>query len=244
MIPSILSDASTLWNLIAFRDYKGDHGERLNQFYAQQGQDYDSFRERLLMGRKQLIEALPIRAGGTLLDMGGGTGRSLEWLGERLADLSSATIVDLCEPLLRVARQRIASRGWENVQAVRGDVSTYGGSPESVDSIIFSYSLTMIPNWVEAVEHAFELLRPGGSIGVADFYVSRKWPDHGMTRHSSFTRAFWPNWFSHSNVFLNPAHLDLLRKRFRTVRFEENRAIVPYLGGLSVPYYLFIGTKA
>ncbi len=243
MIHALLSDATTLWNLVIPRRYTGGHAERLRAFYAPQGESYDNFRERLLVGRGQMLEALPIQAGGKVLDMGGGTGRSVEWLEDRLDDLSSVTVVDLCEPLLNVARQRIATRGWTNVQAVCADVTRYNAPAESIDAIAFSYSLTMIPNWVEALERAYDLLKPGGSIGVVDFYVSRKWPEPGMRRHSSAARLVWPAWFSHSNVFLNPAHIDLLRTRFRTVRFEENMATVPYLLGLKVPYYLFIGTK-
>ena len=52
-----------------------------------------------------------------------------------------------------------------------------------MDVVTFSYSLTMIPDWFLAVDHAWRLLRPGGTIGVVDFYVSRKHPDPGWRRH-------------------------------------------------------------
>ena len=49
--------------------------------------------------------------------------------------------------------------------------------PEApVDVVTFSYSLTMIPDWFAAIENALRMLRPGGQIGVVDFYVSRKYP--------------------------------------------------------------------
>ena len=35
----------------------------------------------------------------------------------------------------------------------------------------------MIPDWFAAVDHAWRLLRPGGTIGVVDFYVGRKHPE-------------------------------------------------------------------
>lgn len=240
---SIISELRTVWQLIAPRTYQDDHTSRMETFYAGQESGYDRFRERLLLGRDDLMKTLPIPPSGTLIDMGGGTGRNIEWLEERLPELQAVTIVDLCEPLLRIARRRITKLNWWNVSAVLGDAATFPVPRGSVDAISFSYSLTMIPNWIDAVEHAYELLRPGGSIGVVDFYVSHKWPNIRSRRHSRFTRWFWPAWFSHSNVFPNPAHLALLQKRFKTVRLDERFARVPYLCGLKAPYYLFIGTK-
>ena len=40
------------------------------------------------------------------------------------------------------------------------------------DVVTFSYSLTMIPDWVRALEQAWALLKPGGTIGIVDFYVA------------------------------------------------------------------------
>jgi S-adenosylmethionine-diacylgycerolhomoserine-N-methlytransferase len=244
MMARVLADISTLWQLARPAPSSSSLSERLNSFYQPQSGRYDTFRERLLRGRRELINSLPLPMGGHLIDMGGGTGKSIEWLGPRLYDLSSVTVVDLCEPLLRVARRRVATFGWENVKLVRADVASYRPPEGPVDAIIFSYSLCMIPNWIDALEHAYELLRPGGHIGVVDFYVSRKWAHGNMASHSALTRFFWPMWFSHTNVFLNPAHLDLLQRRFTSVRLMEARAPLPYLCGLSVPYYIFVGQKA
>lgn len=189
------------------------------------------------------MEALPIRPGGCLVDCGGGTGRNIEWLEPRLSLLRSVTIVDLCPDLLEVAKRRIRENAWSNVRAECKDVTTYPAAKDSVDVMTFSYSLTMIPNWVDAIEHAYSLLAPGGIIGVTDFYVSAKWPAEELVRHSSLARFLWPAWFSHSNVFLNPGHLQLLRRRFKILHFKECTARVPYLFGLRVPYYILIGSK-
>jgi S-adenosylmethionine-diacylgycerolhomoserine-N-methlytransferase len=35
--------------------------------------------------------------------------------------------------------------------------------------IYFSYVLSMIPDWQPAVERAWELLAPGGTLGIVDF---------------------------------------------------------------------------
>jgi S-adenosylmethionine-diacylgycerolhomoserine-N-methlytransferase len=102
----------------------------------------------------------------------------------------------------------------------------------------------MIPSWFQAIDRAYELLRPGGMIGVTDFYISRKWPAPDMKRHSAFQRCFWPYWFGQDNVFVSPDHVPYLQSRFRTVRLEERLGKVPYLFGLKAPYYIFLGRKA
>jgi S-adenosylmethionine-diacylgycerolhomoserine-N-methlytransferase len=174
--------------------------------------------------------------------MGGGTGANLEFLSTRLQTLQQATIVDLCPSLLEAARRRIEQSGWSNVRTALADVTTYEDAAP-VDAVTFSYSLTMIPDWFRALQRAAALLRPGGVLGVVDFYVSRKWPAAGMRRHSGFQRFFWPTWFALDNVFPCSDHLPWLQAHFQTVRCEERCGKVPYLPGLKAPYYIFIGRK-
>jgi S-adenosylmethionine-diacylgycerolhomoserine-N-methlytransferase len=165
------------------------------------------------------------------------------FLGERLARLHSLRIIDLCPSLLATADERIRNNGWANVQTTLADATAYEPPDGPVDVVTFSYSLTMIPNWFQALERAYAALKPGGVIGVVDFYVSRKWPMPDMRRHSNFQRFFWPTWFGHDNVFPSPDHLPWLQSRFQTVKREERLGQVPYLM-LKAPYYIFLGRKA
>jgi S-adenosylmethionine-diacylgycerolhomoserine-N-methlytransferase len=101
----------------------------------------------------------------------------------------------------------------------------------------------MIPDWFAAIDNALQMLKPGGLIGVVDFYVSRKHPDEGLKRHGWSTRSFWPIWFSNDNVYPSSEHLPYLRHRFESQWLSENRAKVPYLPLVRTPYYQFIGQK-
>jgi S-adenosylmethionine-diacylgycerolhomoserine-N-methlytransferase len=240
---SLVSDLRILYRLTCTRVRGNSHQERLEAFYRHQAADYDDFRKRLLHGREEMMRALEIPAGGTLLDMGGGTGANIEQLAERLPNLGRVTIVDLCPSLLETARTRIAERGWANVDTALADVTTFWPEGGAVDAITFSYSLTMIPDWFRSLEQATRLLKPGGRIGVVDFYVSRKWPAPGLRRHGGFTRAFWPAWFGMDNVFPSPDHLPWLQSRFETIRLDERAGRVPYMLRMKAPYYLFLGRK-
>ena len=219
-----------------------DAPARLRAFYEPQARDYDGFRERLLHGRRRLIEALPFPAGGVWIDLGGGTGRNLEFAGERLDTLSQVYVVDLASPLLAQARARAAARGWRNVTLLEADVSALQLPEGCADVVTLSYSLTMMTDWLSAVEVAARLLKPGGLIGVVDFYVSR--PGAAPLRqHRMFSRHFWPAWFRRSHVWLNPEHLPYLTHRFTGVMIEERLGSVPYMAGLRVPHYIFIGRR-
>lgn len=239
----ITSDLRTLYHLAFTRTRGKDHQARLEAFYRNQADGYDNFRKRLLHGREEMMRALEVPQGARLLDLGGGTGSNIEHLKDRIGSFEKVTVVDLCPSLLEAARKRIEANGWGNVDAVLADVTTYEPPGGPVDLITFSYSLTMIPDWFRALERAYSLLKPGGMIGVVDFYVARKWAAEGMKRHSALRRWFWRSWFASDNVFLSPDHLPWLTSHFQTVKLEERLGGVPYMLGLKAPYYIFLGRK-
>jgi S-adenosylmethionine-diacylgycerolhomoserine-N-methlytransferase len=220
-----------------------NHAERMEEFYNHQAGAYDDFRRRLLHGREELYQKLPTPPGGVWIEMGGGTASNLEYLGERIRGLSSVTVVDLAPSLLKVASERAAAKGWTNVQTVEADVTTFSPGGAGADVVTFSYSLTMIPDWFAAMDQAIALLKPGGVLGVVDFFVSRKYPADGRSRHSWFTRNFWPVWFGTDNVHPSADHIPYLTRRLETVVLDERSGKVPYVPFVRAPYYLFVGRK-
>jgi len=220
----------------------GSHAENLQGFYGAQAGDYDRFRERLLHGRAELITRLRLvlpRAA-HVVELGGGTGRNLEFFDTALEDIAQFDLVDLCPALLERARDRLAR--YPQVRVIEADATSFRpGQP--VDCVYFSYSLTMIPDWRGALFNALAMLKPGGLLGVVDFYHSAAQPDAGLARHGAFTRHFWRRWFAHDGVRLDPEHLSALRAHLLEHELIESRAAVPYLPGLRVPYYVFLGRK-
>ena len=237
------SDLKILYHL-ALKPVRGkDHAARMENFYSGQAEAYDDFRKRLLKGRQELWNLIDPPAGGTWVDMGGGTGANLDYFGDRLSVLSKVYVLDLSHSLLDVAKKRTAERGWSNVETVEADATTFQPPGGLVDVVTFSYSLTMIPDWFAAIENARAMLRPGGILGVVDFYVSRKYPRDGLARHGWLTRTFWPTWFGFDNVFPSADHVPFLHRNFEPLHFEEHRGKVPYIPLMRMPYYLFVGRK-
>lgn len=93
-------------------------------------------------------------------------------------------LVDLCEPLLNIARKRFAAKGWTHVHVVHADACTFqlpgwpadgGVLTGSVSLVTLSYSLSMIPPYHHLLDRVDRMLDPThGLVAVADFYASRK----------------------------------------------------------------------
>jgi len=240
---TLATDLKTLYHIVWKRARGPSHAARMEDFYGRQAASYDDFRERMLRGRQEMCDALPAPDGGIWVELGCGTGRNIEFLGERIKRLRKVYLVDLSSSMLNVAKERIARRGWTNVVTVEADATRFQPAEGPADVVAFSYSLTMMPPWFAALDHARSLLRPGGAIGVVDFHVSQKYPAPGLTRHSLFTRTFWPFLFHLGNVFNSSDHIPYLERRFQRVSLCESRLKIPYVPLLRVPYYIFIGKK-
>ena len=233
----LAADARILWSLLRGAAREGSHAQRLQAFYGPQARGYDAFRERLLHGRRELIQRLPARRGSRVVELGGGTGRNLEFFGPRIHRFASVEVVDLCPALLAVAAQRadrLADGERRNVRVIEADVSDYRPA-YAPDCVYFSYALTMIPDWRCAVDNAMAMMAPGGTLGVVDFHL----PANG-----GWSNRFWKAWFGHDAVRLSGEHLPYLQDRLEPVHCEQLRGSVPFLPGLRVPYYLFVGRKA
>lgn len=240
MMPGALADLGIVWRMLRGQPRTGSLAQRLEAFYRPQAQDYDRFRERLLHGRREMISLLAPPPGSRIVELGAGTGRNLEFFGAGIGEFASVELVDLCPALLQQASQRC--RGWRNVDIIHADATSWRPR-EPVDCVYLSYALTMIPDWKSAIENALAMLKPGGTLGVVDFYVAARAPLPGLARHAAVTRWLWPRWFAHDGVLLHPGHLAQLIKSTTTLHLREEQAALPYLPGLRVPYYIHVGRK-
>lgn len=235
LLSTLKRDAAVLGRLVYGMPRAHSHAQRLQAFYAPQADHYDAFRERLLAGRAELMRRLAPAPGDYVVELGAGTGRNIEFIGDPLGRLGRVDLVDLCPALLERARARAAGRA--NVRVVLEDAATF--RPERpADCVYLSYSLSMMPDWRATLANAVAMLRPGGTLGVADFQVSAR---DGV--RASISRSFWRSWFAHDGVMLNPDHLRELRSALPRHYSIELDAPVPYVPVLRVPYYLFVGRK-
>ena len=234
--PDLVADSRVLWQLLRGRRRGGSAAERLEAFYAPQAQRYDAFRERMLHGRQELVDRMKVPRGGVVVELGGGTGSNAERFGERLSTLRRYVVVDLCAALL--AQARVRAGRYPNMEPIEADAVSYRlGEP--ADGVLFSYSLTMIDDWRDAIENAVQMLKPGGTLAVVDFHL----PDPVAGGMGPMERRFWRAWFAHDGVMLSAEHLSHLTCVLPHHLSSERRGRIPYLPGLLVPFYLFLGHK-
>ncbi len=240
-LDTLRADAGVLLRLLRGMPRKASHEQRLQAFYAPQAAHYDVFRERLLQGRRELIAGLVLPERARVVELGGGTGRNLDFFTpQQWQRIARFELVDLCPALVERAQARHSVD--PRIAVVQADATLW--RPQGlVDCVYFSYALTMIPDWRGAIDNALAMLKPGGLLAVVDFYVGQSVPAPGHRRHGVFTRRFWPLWFGHDGVRPSPDHLPRLCDLLPQHELVESDAAVPYLPLLRVPYYRFVGRK-
>ena len=235
-------DAGVLWKLLRGMPGDGSHASRLDRFYAGQAEHYDAFRERLLGGRRELIASLDIRPGSHIVEIGAGTGANVAFFDAARQRDCSFTLVDLCTPLIEQARRRFADRA--NLSVLQAD-ATRLQMDRPADVVLLSYALTMMPTWDAVMRRAAGLLAAGGQLAVVDFYLLGSDPPPACrARHGALQRTFWRHWFRHDGVELDQRRLQRLLDLCPQHELSEHRHRLPWMAGLSVPYFRFVGRRA
>lgn len=250
-----VNDLKVLYSTWFKPNHGATHRERLESFYQDQAGAYDQFRTGLLHGRSPMLAAVAARLlehnpkqneqGLVWVDMGGGTGYNVEKM-EEFMDLGlfkKVYVVDLCTSLCEQARARVAKKGWTNVEVIEGDVCVFGLEENiKADVVTFSYSLSMIPVFHEAIDNALQLLKegPDSLLAVTDFYTSEK-HDHPSRQHHYVTRTFWRSFFELDGISLGAERRQYLGHTCDTDYEYNDAGSIPYLPLLRPPFYVWIG---
>ncbi len=154
---------------------QGGHQARMDRNYRLQRHVYDLTRKNYLFGRDRLLQELLPAPGECILESGCGTARNLIALGRR-APSARFFGLDASSLMLETAAQRIERAGLgakiELRCALAEQVTPLGtfGLDTPFDAVFFSYALSMIPPWREALEAGWNALRPGGRLLIVDFW--------------------------------------------------------------------------
>ena len=155
--------------------------------YALHRHFYDLTRKFYLLGRDRLIRELAPPPGGTVLEVGCGTARNLIVAAKRWPNARFHGF-DISEAMLDTARKSVAKQGLsDKITLAQGDagafdVCTLFGLGQ-VDRVFMSYTLSMIPPWVEAIELGARALAPGGSLHIVDFGQYERLPGFAKRLH-------------------------------------------------------------
>jgi phosphatidylethanolamine/phosphatidyl-N-methylethanolamine N-methyltransferase len=111
-------------------------------------------------GRRAAIDAAE-RVGGRVLEVGVGTGISLP----AYARTTRLTGVDISEPMLVKARERVSALGLRNVEHLAVmDAERLDFPDNSFDVVVAQYVVSSVPNPEAALTEFARVLKPGGEI--------------------------------------------------------------------------------
>lgn len=145
----------------------------MDQHYRYQRLVYDKTRRHFLIGRQHLIGALNPNPGESVLEIGCGTAWNLTQVASRYPD-ADLYGVDLSQAMLDTASRTLRRRKLsKRIALAQGNATSFDPKAafgrDRFDHIFFSYALSMIPEWVNALDHALNLLAPHGTLHCVDF---------------------------------------------------------------------------
>ncbi|MEP3673122.1 MAG: class I SAM-dependent methyltransferase [Hyphomicrobiales bacterium] len=149
------------------------HASQMDGIYKSQRHIYDLTRKYYLFGRDQLLDDLKPEYGESVLEVGCGTGRNLI-MAARKYPWAKFYGLDISEEMLITARANVEKAGFsDRITLAKGDASHFSTSTlfyiTHFDHVFYSYTLSMIPLWENAIEQGLKALSPEGVLHIVDF---------------------------------------------------------------------------
>lgn len=113
---------------------------------------------------RQVMSALELRPGERVLDVGCGAGATVLELSQRVGDRGSVVGLDISEPLLARARERIAESGRTNIELRLGDAAKVSFD-QPFDALFSRFGVMFFDEPVAAFANLRAALAPGGRLG-------------------------------------------------------------------------------
>src|SRR5580704_6838914 len=149
--------------------------ETIAKAYARWAPVYDLVFGAVFEHGRNAAIAVAERIGGRILEVGVGTGISLPYYSRDVRLYG----VDISEPMLRKAQQRVDELGLKNVEALAVMDAEHLDFPDaSFDVVVAQYVVTTVPNPEATLDEFARVLKPGGEIVL----VSRVGAEAGLRR--------------------------------------------------------------
>jgi len=184
-----------------------------------------------------------------ILDVGCGAGNNTLKLLQMINPMD-CDLVDLSEPMLERARQRISSYNKGRVRLFQDDIRTADLPKESYDVILAAMVLHHLrddKDWEDTFRKLYQLTAPGGSIWIADFVSHENpsmqtimWQRYGQYLESMGGAGYREKVFAYIDKEDSPRpvtyQLDLLRKvGFNEVEMLHKNSCFVAFGAIKRP---------
>jgi len=160
--------------------------------YAEQARSYDQRTGAFQSYRRAIIEALPVRRGQVVLDVGSGTGLCCGLLRDKVGPQGGVVGIEESSEMAAVARERIAGEGWRNVTVVESPAED-ADIAVTADAALFCavHDILQSP---DALRNVMTKLRPGARVAAGGGKWAARWMVgvnlQARMLHAPFVRSF------------------------------------------------------
>ena len=207
-------DLQTIYHMYFKSKNKNDF---LNDFYENQTDNYDSYRLRMLHGKPEIMELLPLSYDSNILLLAGGTGDLLDYFNYNdLKKIKNIDNIDYCKHLLNFCKHKF--NNFKNINCILENILEMKHE-KKYDLIIITYSLTMINKWDEIIDKCIRALKDNGFIAICDFTIV----------NNNFYNRLIKYCFSLDQVYLESTHMNLLNNKLNCLYQKINYGSFPFI---------------
>ncbi len=156
------------------RDEVRDAYDRHAAFYDLAVWFYYLVGMRIGRWRRMAVDALSLRPGDTVVEVGCGTGLNFSLLEHAVGSDGKIIGVDISEAMLERAEARVRAKGWRNVELVCSAASDFS-FPKGAGGILATGVLTYEPDFDQVIERGAKALAPGRKWVVLDYKKPSNW---------------------------------------------------------------------
>ncbi len=157
-VPAAPAPAREVTRQPAYREHARSYDQRTDAF-----QDY----------RQEVVEALPVRRGQVVLDVGCGTGLCHGSLRDKVGPQGSVVGIEESPEMVAVARERIEQEGWGNVTVVQSPAED-AQIASIADAALFC-AVHDIMQSPDALRNVLSKLRPGAGVAAGGGKWAAPW---------------------------------------------------------------------
>lgn len=167
--------------IIPYKDNNATKKEQVADMFNNISHSYDFLNHFMSLGidiiwRKKAIGELKKDRPARILDVATGTG-DFAFEAIKMLKPEKVTGVDISEGMLKVARQKIESRGLADIFEVKlGDSEKLLFEDNTFDAITVAYGVRNFENLEKGLEDMLRVLRPGGRVVILEFSKPKVFP--------------------------------------------------------------------